>query len=236
MEYKKIILNNQESKYAINKKGEIINTVTNQSISQSINHDGYVVVQLSHNSRKYNKRVHRLLAEAFIPNPNSYDTVDHINRIRDDNRLSNLRWYPWSENSKRGQIGRENYARGEKHHSNVYSEELIIEICERLSRAEDRIKISKELGVSSELISTIYNRKAWCHISDAYVFIEYKYTKPTVYDKDFKNKIINLHVLGYKPKSIIAMLGLENTDKMKNYIKTLIRRFKKSHEGSTTSP
>ena len=36
--------------------------------------------------------VHRLVAQTFIPNPDNKPTVDHINRKRDDNRVSNLRW------------------------------------------------------------------------------------------------------------------------------------------------
>lgn len=42
-------------------------------------------------SRK-NYSIHRLVAETFLPNPDSKPTVDHINRCRDDNRVSNLRW------------------------------------------------------------------------------------------------------------------------------------------------
>jgi len=42
-------------------------------------------------------RVHRLIAETFIPNPQNKPTVDHINRIRDDNRLCNLRWATHTE-------------------------------------------------------------------------------------------------------------------------------------------
>ena len=36
--------------------------------------------------------VHRFIAEAFLPNPNNLPFVDHINRVRDDNRVENLRW------------------------------------------------------------------------------------------------------------------------------------------------
>jgi len=35
---------------------------------------------------------HRLVAEKYLPNPNNYPQVDHINRVRDDNRVENLRW------------------------------------------------------------------------------------------------------------------------------------------------
>ena len=45
-------------------------------------------------------RVHRLVAETFIPNPDNKLFVDHINRVRDDNRVENLRWVTRSENQR----------------------------------------------------------------------------------------------------------------------------------------
>lgn len=61
--------------------------------------DGYAIAQIEQGGKSYYFRVHRLVAEAFIPNPESKPQVDHINAIKDDNRASNLRWATPKENN-----------------------------------------------------------------------------------------------------------------------------------------
>lgn len=62
------------------------------------NSKGYLRINLSKNSKIKQYFVHRLAAEAFIPNPNNLPFIDHINTIRDDNRAENLRWCTQKEN------------------------------------------------------------------------------------------------------------------------------------------
>lgn len=61
---------------------------------------GYLVIHLSKNGVGKMYKVHRLVAEAFIPNQDNKPTVDHINTIKTDNRIENLRWATDTEQKK----------------------------------------------------------------------------------------------------------------------------------------
>lgn len=60
---------------------------------------GYFLVTLCHNGVRKNKRVHRLLAESFIPNPEGKAHVNHIDGVKTNNDLSNLEWATPKENT-----------------------------------------------------------------------------------------------------------------------------------------
>lgn len=63
---------------------------------------GYKVVKLSKNGIAKAFKVHRLVAQAFIPNEEDKYTVNHINEIKHDNRVENLEWLCAKENSRYG--------------------------------------------------------------------------------------------------------------------------------------
>lgn len=60
--------------------------------------NGYVHMCFSKEGKHYHKYLHRLIAEAFIPNPENKPEIDHINGVRNDNRVENLRWATKTEN------------------------------------------------------------------------------------------------------------------------------------------
>lgn len=72
-----------------------------ESIKTLTRKDGYLMVRLfnKQGSKGTLIKVHRLVAQAFIPNPQNKPFIDHINTIRDDNRIENLRWVTSHENN-----------------------------------------------------------------------------------------------------------------------------------------
>ena len=59
----------------------------------------YINLSLHKNNVRIHRLVHRMVAEAFIPNPNNYPNIDHIDCDGTNNKVSNLRWCTQSMNN-----------------------------------------------------------------------------------------------------------------------------------------
>lgn len=104
MAWKKI---KQNENYSINEKGEVRNDITNTLKHSYINkQNGYLYVDLWKDNKSTKHSIHRLLAEAFLPNPENKPCIDHKDGNRQNNSLDNLRWASFSENNSRfGTLG-----------------------------------------------------------------------------------------------------------------------------------
>ena len=71
-------------------------------IKKYIDCTGYETVKMIRNNKIKTLKVHRLVAEAFIPNPNNYEQVNHLNEIKCDNRVDNLEWCSSNYNANYG--------------------------------------------------------------------------------------------------------------------------------------
>lgn len=87
--------------YSVSNTGIVINTKKNKMMSIYIR-KGYCHVKLSTHNKAAQKKVHRLVAEAFIPNPNNYDCINHKDENPLNNNVENLEWCNHSYNNTYG--------------------------------------------------------------------------------------------------------------------------------------
>lgn len=94
-----------ESRYGVDEFGNVYsfngkykNTIIRKPYIHKTN--GYVYVNLKQNNEVKNMRVHRLVAEAFIPNPNNYPDINHIDCNKENNCVWNLEWCTRKQNSQ----------------------------------------------------------------------------------------------------------------------------------------
>lgn len=87
-----------EGYYKISSFGRIFSIKSNRILIRKPKYTGYFDIDLYKDGKCYNKRIHRLVAEAFIPNPENKPLVNHIDGNKQNNRVDNLEWVTDSEN------------------------------------------------------------------------------------------------------------------------------------------
>lgn len=88
--------------YSVSDNGEVRNDETGKLKKPTLNkQNGYYYVDLYSGNKRTKRPIHRLVAVAFIDNPENKKTVDHIDGNRQNNNVSNLRWASFSENNSR---------------------------------------------------------------------------------------------------------------------------------------
>lgn len=181
--WKKILIDNEPTWYSISNHGRVRNDKTGRILKFSVNHKGYYLVTIYHSGKRYTKSVHRLVANAFLyrkvffrklgkyVKTSSPFQVNHKDTNKKNNYDWNLEWCTQSYNQihaiKYNLIKRRI---GIDHHSNVYSEELIRQICSMIDADYKNKYICEYLLVPKHLVTDIRCGRSWRHISKNYLF------------------------------------------------------------------
>ena len=126
---------------------------------------GYYFVCLQKDRTKKYPKVHRILAETYIPNPKNLECVNHRDGNKQNNDLSNLEWCTQSDNIKHSfSMGLSNQA-GSRNANSKLKDSDIERIMTLKKEGLKQIEISKIMNVDPSTISTIVNKKGWKHLN-----------------------------------------------------------------------
>ena len=134
--------------------------------NQTINRYGYMTSKLCFQGKCRRLTIHRLVAKAFIPNPNNYSQVNHIDGNKKNNTISNLEWVSAAQNTKHawdtGLINSD-HMKGARHHNAKINEDIVKEI--RNNDELTRKELAQKYSVSISTINDILSKKTWGHVA-----------------------------------------------------------------------
>jgi len=145
-----------EGKYRVSTHGRVFSFVKNKMLSTKPSKNGYNTVRLGNKLLL----VHRLVAEAFIPNPENKPQVNHKNGIRTDCRVENLEWVTRSENElhKRRVLGVKGTWTGKFGSEHIRSKRVLQLLNGRvINYYGSGLEAQRKTGISNSKISLVCN-------------------------------------------------------------------------------
>ena len=94
-------IKNYEGLYSVTSCGKVWSYKNEKFLEPKVQRDGYLFVSLWKDGKVKNYRIHRLVAEAYIPNPDNLPQVDHIDNDKTHNYLNNLQWITNRDNCRK---------------------------------------------------------------------------------------------------------------------------------------
>ncbi len=127
---------------------------------------GYLTVKLRKEGRTLGRFVHRLVADAFIPNPERKPQVNHKNGTKHDSRADNLEWVTGQENFHHAiKSGLVQVSFGSKNRAAKLNEIQVACIKSRLRAGETRVSLGLAFKVHPTTIRDIHTGLTWRHVA-----------------------------------------------------------------------
>jgi hypothetical protein len=112
--------------------------------------------------------VHKLVADAFVPNPDNKPCVNHINHDPFDARAVNLEWCTHRENTMHsylaGRLPVPHPGHGVDNHDAKLTDDDVRKIREMSATGLSNAKVAKVFGIDRSIVSRIKNRQSWKHV------------------------------------------------------------------------
>ncbi len=123
-------------------------------LKQSSDKNGYKVVGINNKTKK----VHRLVAEAFIPNPKNLPQVNHISGIKEDNNISNLEWCTCKQNINHA--FKNELIKPKKGKECWNAKNIILKKDNKILKFDTEKEASEYLEVGKSAISNVLNKRS----------------------------------------------------------------------------
>lgn len=152
-----------EGLYAVDQEGNVHSLITGQGRRMKVliphKKNGYLAVNLFKDGKMKHHYIHRLVAEAFISNPNNFHEVNHIDCNKSNNTVGNLEWCSRNQNLKHSYDNGLKRT-GELHGMHKLTEAEVEQIRNLLGKVEQK-EIAQKYGVSQSTVSAIKTRRLW---------------------------------------------------------------------------
>lgn len=212
--------------YSVSRCGKVKSNRRGKLLALTKRADGYVDVCLRKNKERHRIMVHRLVAWAYIENPENKPHVNHKDSVRDNNHVDNLEWCTPRENlqhaSRKGRlVGK----KCDSAYQAVMTNEICHLICQDMEAGLSLTYLSRKYGINIKTLSNIKNGIRWLEIRN-----QYNITKETSrrLTQEEKEKIYTLFDNGYSIKDISEAIP---TTKI-----TVRKTLNKRHPSSTAIP
>lgn len=152
--------------YEVSDNGEVRSLVTGKTLAQVKNNRGYYLVSLWRNNKGRMELVHRLVAEAFIPNPLGKRTVNHKDGDKSNNSVENLEWMTGQENMSHASAS--GLLRSGENHQNAKLTKDQVRFIKDNYRPRDRefgqCAMARKFGVSQHAVYDVLRGATWVDV------------------------------------------------------------------------
>ena len=197
--------------YQVSTTGEVksLKYKTPRILKSQLGRDGYLRVDLTINGKAKHYPIHRLVAQAFLPNPGNKPEVNHRNGVKTDNRVENLEWVTHAENKRHAyDVGLQIAPQGETSCLAKLTNEQTAYIRDNPDNLTGRA-LAEMFGVDATTISRVQLGKTY-KVANGFV----RNSKHTHISNDVRDEVRRLYkrgARGYGCKALAKYFGVAST-------------------------